>query len=231
MDAKTRDGLRELEDRCKRFSESLGFSYYFIGVYLPDGRDPAEVIFTNFPLSLRADLQAHGMLASIPLVRRVYQGIAPFLWPTSDLTEDEIAFTGRPDADLLNVGIGLPIGNANGLRAGLVCAGGHLPESDELRQAMMEKAYLFASVAVQEIVDRLRPENQRALTAREFEVLDLVGLGMSGQEISSKLDLHPRTVQDTFRRVMNKLGTQNRAQTLVCATAVGLIRPAKAAVQ
>lgn len=57
-----------------------------------------------------------------------------------------------------------------------------------------------------------RPENGRALSARELEVAALISEGMSNKEISTVLEISEPTVKKHVGRVLEKLGVQDRLQ-------------------
>ena len=63
-----------------------------------------------------------------------------------------------------------------------------------------------------------------ALTAREVEILGLVGRGMSNDEIARHLVVSPATVRTHVSRAMTKLGARDRAQLVVIAYQSGLVR-------
>jgi DNA-binding NarL/FixJ family response regulator len=63
------------------------------------------------------------------------------------------------------------------------------------------------------------------LTAREREILRLVGLGLSNQEIAAQLTLSPLTVKTHVSRVFAKLAARDRAQLVVAAYENGLVVP------
>jgi DNA-binding NarL/FixJ family response regulator len=63
------------------------------------------------------------------------------------------------------------------------------------------------------------------LTAREREVISLVGQGLANDEIGSRLFLSPATVKTHVNRAMAKLGARDRAQIVVAAYESGLVRP------
>ncbi|MCX5390242.1 response regulator transcription factor [Streptomyces sp. NBC_00094] len=73
--------------------------------------------------------------------------------------------------------------------------------------------------------DRAYSERLAALTAREREVLVLVGGGLSNDEIAERLDVSPLTVKTHVNRAMAKLGARDRAQLVVTAYESGLVRP------
>ncbi|GAB2990079.1 response regulator [Actinotalea caeni] len=61
------------------------------------------------------------------------------------------------------------------------------------------------------------------LTAREREVVALVGRGLSNDEIASELVLSPATARTHVSRAMIKLGARDRAQLVVFAYQSGLV--------
>ncbi len=63
------------------------------------------------------------------------------------------------------------------------------------------------------------------LTARETEVLRLVGNGLSNGEIAQRLVLSEATVKTHVKRTMSKLQLTSRAQAVVVAYETGLIVP------
>ena len=69
------------------------------------------------------------------------------------------------------------------------------------------------------------PEALDALTEREREVVALVGLGLSNDEIAVKLMVSPATAKTHVSRSMSKLGARDRAQLVVFAYEAGLVRP------
>ena len=63
------------------------------------------------------------------------------------------------------------------------------------------------------------------LTEREREVVALVGLGLSNDEIARRLVVSPLTAKTHVSRSMVKLGARDRAQLVVLAYEAGLVRP------
>ena len=69
------------------------------------------------------------------------------------------------------------------------------------------------------------PERLGVLTAREREVLALVGRGHNNTEIGSELFMSPATAKTHVSRAMTKLHARDRAQLVVIAHETGLVEP------
>ncbi|WP_031063769.1 response regulator [Streptomyces sp. NRRL WC-3742] len=70
-----------------------------------------------------------------------------------------------------------------------------------------------------------RAVSLEVLTDREREVLALVGLGLSNEDIARRLVVSPLTAKTHVSRAMVKLGVRDRAQLVVLAYESGLVRP------
>ena len=62
------------------------------------------------------------------------------------------------------------------------------------------------------------------LTQREWQILTLLGEGLTGQAIARRLSLSPRTVAKYQERMYRKFGTSDRLATVVQAQRLGLLR-------
>ncbi|TWF91871.1 LuxR family two component transcriptional regulator [Streptomyces brevispora] len=69
------------------------------------------------------------------------------------------------------------------------------------------------------------PTGLSELTEREREVMALVGIGLSNNEIARRLVVSPLTAKTHVSRTMVKLGARDRAQLVVLAYESGLVRP------
>ncbi|MEW1776957.1 response regulator transcription factor [Streptomyces sp. NPDC086777] len=69
------------------------------------------------------------------------------------------------------------------------------------------------------------PDVLARLTEREREVMALVGIGLSNEEIARRLVVSPLTAKTHVSRTMVKLGARDRAQLVVLAYESGLVRP------
>lgn len=81
---------------------------------------------------------------------------------------------------------------------------------------------LIADVAARHSAPKAVP-GLNSLTAREREVLVLVGLGMSNAEIADRLVISPATAKTHVSRVIGKLDARDRAQLVVAAYEAGLV--------
>ena len=104
---------------------------------------------------------------------------------------------------------------------------------DAIRVVAAGDALLAPSVTRRLIADlATRPDTTQqteatldVLTAREREVLTLVGRGLSNTEIGEQLFMSPATAKTHVSHVMTKLYARDRAQLVVMAYESGLVRP------
>jgi DNA-binding NarL/FixJ family response regulator len=80
-----------------------------------------------------------------------------------------------------------------------------------------------APEVAQRLLDRVRAPG-RSLSARELEVLQLVGAGLSNAEISKQLFLSQATVKSHLVHIFTKLDVDSRTAAVAAATEAGLIR-------
>ncbi|GAA4107737.1 MULTISPECIES: response regulator transcription factor [Streptomyces] len=91
-----------------------------------------------------------------------------------------------------------------------------------VRTAALGQSALAPAVA-HRLMDRMRTPAE-ALTRRELEVLQLVGDGLSNQQISKQLFLSQATVKSHLVHIYAKLGVDSRTSAVAAASARRLIR-------
>jgi DNA-binding CsgD family transcriptional regulator/tetratricopeptide (TPR) repeat protein len=111
-------------------------------------------------------------------------------------------------------------------------------DDEPLRQALDELQRLGARPAAAIVAGRLRGrgarglprgprratrDNPAGLTARQLEVLELVGEGLRDSEIATRLFLSERTVGHHVGAILRKLGVRNRGQATAEAIRLGLV--------
>jgi DNA-binding NarL/FixJ family response regulator len=62
-----------------------------------------------------------------------------------------------------------------------------------------------------------------ALSERELEILELVAKGLTNQQISEKLEISKRTVDNHISNILTKTGTDNRVELVRWALQWGKI--------
>ena len=63
------------------------------------------------------------------------------------------------------------------------------------------------------------------VSARQREVLSLMALGLSGEEIADRLGLRVNTAKTHTRKLFKALGARNRAHAIRLGVDAGLLRP------
>jgi DNA-binding NarL/FixJ family response regulator len=109
------------------------------------------------------------------------------------------------------------------VRALRIVAGGEALIAPSVTRRLLER---FARLAVP--ADETHAERFRALTEREHEVLHLVAQGLSNREIADRLTLAEPTVKTHVSHLLLKLEMRDRAQLVVLAYELGVVRPGSA---
>jgi len=97
-----------------------------------------------------------------------------------------------------------------------------------LRAAVADEVFLDAAVARQ-LTRRMRAPDTGVggLTAREREVLVLVGEGRTNQQIADALWISERTARTHVSHLLQKLGVASRTQAALLAVREGLVEPGR----
>ncbi|MEV5785891.1 response regulator [Streptomyces sp. NPDC048448] len=99
--------------------------------------------------------------------------------------------------------------------------------AEELRAAAHQVAegatYVQPVLGARLAVEMPGPADQESLTVREAEILSLLALGHTNQEIARHLYVSVRTVETHRARIRDKLGKDSRAELIAAARERGLV--------
>jgi DNA-binding NarL/FixJ family response regulator len=99
---------------------------------------------------------------------------------------------------------------------------------DSLLSPLATRALISTFLDRPERSDLASSDRLQVLTPREREVLALVAMGLSNEELAQHLVLSPLTAKTHVNRAMTKLGARDRAQLVVIAYETGLMKPGHA---
>ena len=102
----------------------------------------------------------------------------------------------------------------------IVAAGEALLAPSVTRRLIDRFAHLSVPADETEVAERLRD-----LTGREREILELVARGLSNREIAERLSLAEPTVKTHVSHLLMKLELRDRAQLVMLAYELGVVRP------
>ena len=193
-------------------------------------------------LETQADLRVVGQAddgrSAVPLIKDLRPDVVmmDIRMPQMDGIEAVRRLNGTPSRILMLTTFDLDEYVYSALKAG---ASGFLlkdapPESlvEAVRAAARDEALLAPAITrrlIEEFLQRPEPgaipERLGSLTAREREVLVLIGRGLSNSEIAEHLFLSVATVKTHVTRTLTKLRLRDRAQAVVLAYESGLVRP------
>lgn len=92
-----------------------------------------------------------------------------------------------------------------------------------VRHASVAASSFTATGLATAIAQRRRVQHEIALSPREYEVLQLLGRGMSVPELARTLYVSSSTAKTYVARIYDKLGAANRTQAITTAMRTGLI--------
>jgi DNA-binding NarL/FixJ family response regulator len=175
-----------------------------------DGDEPVDVVLMDIRMPDGDGLWATEQIAADPGLA----GVRVVIVTTFELDE-YVARAVRAGASGFLVKDTEPV---DLLRAVRVVAGGEALLSPGVTRRLLERL----SVGLREAPDTAALD---ALTEREREVLRLVGLGLTNDEIAARLVLSPLTAKTHVSRIMTKVGARDRVHLVVLAYETGLVAP------
>jgi DNA-binding CsgD family transcriptional regulator len=208
-------------------ARNMGFEYCAYGIRMPvPVSRPRVAMFNNYSSKWQECYDSRGYLQVDPTVQHALKSSLPVVWSNQlftharDMWEDARSH-------------GLRVGWAQASRdpAGavglltLARSAEPLSRSElDANQAKMAWLAQYTHAAMARLLTpKLAPETQIALTPREKEVLRWTAEGKTSYEISQILDVSERTVNFHVNNAVAKLGTSNKTQAAVKATALGML--------
>jgi LuxR family maltose regulon positive regulatory protein len=93
------------------------------------------------------------------------------------------------------------------------------------------EALRFVNGLLERLRDRTREKKKQApgrpreeLSAREISIVEFIARGRSNKEIARELGVAPETVKTHLKRIFQKLSAESRAQAVVRAQSLGLLK-------
>jgi LuxR family quorum sensing-dependent transcriptional regulator len=223
------DGLWTVDavmDATERMLARYGFEHFsFSGV--PSNSDcmPGIVIAHRIPAELFKVYVERRYADIDPSMRHLRRTTQPFAWcdvPYDREREPKAEELRRLIEDFgLAEGFFVPIPSPAGT-FGNVWMAGPKPELTARTKPALHLISLYAFDRLHRLAGK-RPEQRRALTAREREVLVWAAQGKSAWEIGEILGITKRTVDEHTQCAFRKLGAANRTQAVAIAIRERLI--------
>ncbi|WP_139417527.1 response regulator transcription factor [Agromyces laixinhei] len=174
------------------------------------GREPVDVVLMDIRMPDGDGLWATEQIAADPKLAGVHVVIV-----TTFELDEYVARAVRAGASGFLVKDTEPV---DLIRAVRVVAEGEALLSPGVTKRLLERM----STGLRDAPDE---ERLAALTDREREVLRLVGLGLTNDEIAARLVLSPLTAKTHVSRIMQKLAARDRVHLVVVAYESGLVAP------
>lgn len=94
-----------------------------------------------------------------------------------------------------------------------------------IRAVMHGEAYLHPDV-IKKVMERMQSHNEppASLTPREMEILEYMSTPNTYKQIAGQLNISEETVRSHAKNIMDKLKQPNRAQAVLAAMKMGLIK-------
>lgn len=96
--------------------------------------------------------------------------------------------------------------------------------ADAVRQVASGEAMLSPHIATRLVAEFRKKDDEPKLSAREMEVLQLVGEGLTNTRIADRLFISESTVRTYLRRLLDKLHLSHRTEAMAYAVRHGVTR-------
>jgi DNA-binding CsgD family transcriptional regulator len=208
-------------------ARNMGFEYCAYGIRMPvPVSRPRVAMFNNYSSKWQECYDSRGYLQVDPTVQHALKSSLPVVWSNQLFTHARDMWEDARSHGL-RVGWAQASRDPAGAVGLLTLARSAEPLSrSELDANQAKMAWLaeYTHAAMARLLTpKLAPETQIALTPREKEVLRWTAEGKTSYEISQILDVSERTVNFHVNNAVAKLGTSNKTQAAVKATALGML--------
>lgn len=211
-------------EQCRTFALAERMPLFLFGLSLPRaGREPVELIVSNYPPDWVREYDARNFIRIDPVVGRMVGSIQPFAWDELDDAGDPHTATFWKHAARhgLRHGYTVPLHGPCGQRAAFALSGIDQALPAEERDPRFARAWRFAvdlfAQMLREYESPARVDTGQRLTAQQRQTLSLVARGLSVRAIAGALARHPRTVEYHLHGALQRLGTGSREQAIVRA--------------
>jgi LuxR family transcriptional regulator len=217
----------------------LGFDSFMYGMSAdpkPTRRDTRSYVWTTLPREWVKLYGERGYIEVDPRVTRTYNRNLPYVWESSEFSDDPLCRDFLKDAARFDVcsGVAVSFRDPDHGRV-LVAINSRIPVMDEPRRQFVMRqlgelvllAMSFHDFFMAHLVDYEPSLMVRVvpLSAREAQCLEMAANGMTSADIALKLGIKPRTANFHFGNIVDKLGVLNRKEAIAMGIARGLIRP------
>jgi DNA-binding CsgD family transcriptional regulator len=220
--------------------EPLGFvNFAYHIIQMPDVdsvRTRQAFVISSYPDSWIRHYVANGYVNDDPVIARVYEERAPFVWADTidgeKLSRKQMKLL--EDASAIGIGNGLtiPLQSRSGEIASLsLIPGASLQAEDLHAPELLNRVHLMAEylhgkaarIVIEEALTNSSKRRRSLLSPREAEALTWVARGKSTWEISRILEISEKSVEFYLESCKHKLQATNRTQAVVKAIVLGLV--------
>lgn len=229
----------EIKDLILETIEPMGFgnfAYHIIQTPDVDNvRTKQAYGISSYPDQWTRHYIANGYVNDDPVIAKVYESKAPFIWADSISGEELSRKQRKLLEDAMSIGVAngltIPLQSRAGETASLSLIPGrmsaedlHAPETINAVHLMAEYVHgRAARIVIEEALTNSSKRRKTLLSPREAEALTWVARGKSTWEISRILEISEKSVEFYLESCKHKLQATNRTQAVVKAIVLGII--------
>jgi DNA-binding CsgD family transcriptional regulator len=232
----TSESIRDLVLETIQPLGFANFAYHIIQMPDVDNvRTKQAYGISSYPDSWTRHYISNGYVNDDPVIAKVYEESAPFIWEDSislgDLSKKQRKLLEDAHSIGISNGLTIPLQSRAGETASLSLIPGDISTDDLRAPALINLLHLMAEflhgraarIVIEEALTNSSKRRRSLLSPRETEALTWVARGKSTWEISKILIISEKSVEFYLDSVKNKLQATNRTQAVVKAIVLGLI--------